>query len=310
MSANKQESDLWEQSDLCRETLPWQQSVRQHVEELLSREQLPHALLVVSAPGWGECALANWIALHLLEQPTDIVARELAHPDLRWIAPEGAVTKIDAIRELNEFAVGTSQIAPRKVAVIEAAHTLNRNSANALLKTLEEPPENTYLVLASCHPGRLIATIRSRCQLFKVRSQPALARSWLAEKLDVPDLRERLFEYGDAPISVLQGYYDGESSLLGLLGEIVQAPSPTTYVQRLLEMDPVILTGRWFRYAQALVAGDLKIPELESAAPQMLIKFIDELLWVRRQLETTNSANPRLLLERLLVQWQSLGRRH
>ncbi|MCZ6640727.1 MAG: hypothetical protein O7F71_04070 [Gammaproteobacteria bacterium] len=307
MSARKQVPDLWDQSQIWRELLPWHESVRQHVGDLLSREQLPHALLLTGAPGWGERGLANWIALHLLEQPEDIVARELAHPDLLWIAPDGAVTKIESVRELNEFAVRTSLIAPRKVAVIEAAHTLNRNAANALLKTLEEPPENTYLLLASCHPGRLLATIRSRCQRFNVLSQPDLARTWLAERLDVPDLRDRQFEHGDAPLSVLQGYHDGETSLLKMLGEIAASANPVSYVQRLIEMDPVNLTGRWFRYAQALVAGDLKMRELESVTPKKLIKFVDELLWVRRQLETTNSANPRLLLERLVVQWHSLN---
>lgn len=307
MSALRQKSDLWDQSQVWPEALPWHQSVRQHVVELLSREQLPHALLLAGAPGWGECGLANWIALHLLERSTDQVARELAHPDLLWISPVGAVTKIDAVRELNEFAVRTPLLAPRKVAVVEAAHTLNRNAANALLKTLEEPPENTYILLASCHPGRLLATIRSRCQRFNVHSQPGLAQAWLAEKLDVADLRDRLFEHGDAPLSVLQGYHDGETSLSSLLGEIARAASPVSYVQRLLEMDPVILTGRWFRYAQALSAGSLKMQELESATPKKLIEFVDELLWVRRQLETTNSANPRLLLERLSVQWQALG---
>ena len=305
---SERESERWEESSLWTEALPWHRSVRDHVAKLLADEQLTHALLVAGAPGWGECGLANWIALHLLGRSTDILARELAHPDLRWIAPEGSITKIDAVRELNEFAVGTSLIAPRKVAVIEAAHTLNRNGANALLKTLEEPPENTYVILASCHPGRLLPTIRSRCQLFDVRSQPGLARSWLVEKLDIPDLEERLFEYGNAPLSVLRGYHDGEDSLVGLLGEIARAPSPTSYVQRLLEMDPVTLTGRWFRYAQALIGGQLKMPELESATPRTLIKFVDELLWARRQLETTNSANPRLLLERLSVQWRALGR--
>ena len=301
-------SDLWEQSQIWPEALPWQESVRQHVTTLLSREQLPHALLLAGAPGWGECGLANWVALHLLEQPTDIVARDLAHPDLRWVAPEGVETKIDAVRKLNEFSIGTVQMAPRKVAVLEAAHTLNRSAGNALLKMLEEPPENTYLVLASCHPGRLMPTIRSRCQLFQIRSQPGLARSWLEEKLDVPDLRERLFEHGDAPLSVLQGYHNGEVNLAGLLGELVKAPNPASYVKGLLEMDPVILTGRWFRYAKALVAGTLKIAELEATPAKTLIKFVDELIWVRRQLETTNSANPQLLLERLLVQWNALGR--
>ena len=76
----------------------------------------------------------------------------------------------------------TTTISPRKVALIYPAHRLNRNAANALLKTLEEPPGNAVIILVSDDPSRLPVTVRSRCQVIAV-DQPdaALASQWLAE---------------------------------------------------------------------------------------------------------------------------------
>src|SRR5690606_25115282 len=128
----------------------WHQPLVDDIRRRLAASALPHALLLAAPEGWGELHLANWLALELLgiEEPRD--ASVLAHPDLRWVAPEGAVIKVDAVREVVAFAQGTAQSGPRKVAVLADAHCLNVSAANALLKTLEEPPAGTHLVLSSC----------------------------------------------------------------------------------------------------------------------------------------------------------------
>jgi len=87
------------------------------------------------------------------------------HPDVRWVRPESKlrVITIDQTREL----MGGIQLKPTeakfKVAVIVAADRLNHQAANAFLKTLEEPPARSILILLSVEPGRIIDTIRSRC---------------------------------------------------------------------------------------------------------------------------------------------------
>ncbi len=71
---------------------------------------------------------------------------------------------MDEARKLSEFFSKSPATAPHRVAIIDAADDLNVNAANAVLKTLEEPPSRGVLLLVSHSPGRLLATLRSRCR--------------------------------------------------------------------------------------------------------------------------------------------------
>jgi hypothetical protein len=265
-------------------------------------------LLLTAPEGWGLDILANWLALHLLGREANRSAENLAHPDLRWVKPEGAVIPIDVVRALAAFSVGTPQSASCKVAVIVDADCLNTSAANALLKTLEEPPAGTYLLLTSCHAGRLPATVRSRCQVVNLRPDADLARRWLQEAVAVDDLALRLFEHGGAPLAVADGIAGGEVPLDDLLTRALTSRQPETLIQPLLEQGLVGVTGRWFRYVLALAGDGNSFPALAELCPKRLAEFAEELLWVRRQLVGSNSANERLLAERLVDGWRSLGR--
>jgi DNA polymerase-3 subunit delta' len=87
------------------------------------------------------------------------------HPDITWLRPESKlrVIKIEQIRELLQLVYLKPTIAPVKVAVLVAADRLNVQAANAFLKTLEEPPEDSVLILLTTEPQRILDTIRSRC---------------------------------------------------------------------------------------------------------------------------------------------------
>jgi DNA polymerase-3 subunit delta' len=113
------------------------------------------------------------------------------HPDLlrlellQFDAEEGGLVAgdaiaIDRIRALIEFAQLTSHRGAAKVAVIAPAERMNAAAANALLKTLEEPPRGTYLLLCTEQPGRLPPTIVSRCRGWHVpKPDPQTAAAWL-----------------------------------------------------------------------------------------------------------------------------------
>ena len=117
--------------------------------------------------------------MQLLGIESDKAPEDIAHPDFRWVVPDGAVIKIDQVRALNAFAVQTRQMANRKVAAVFDAHLLNVNAANTLLKTLEEPPPNTHIVLCTPYWSRLLPTIRSRCQYLQVSANTQQAQEWL-----------------------------------------------------------------------------------------------------------------------------------
>lgn len=113
------------------------------------------------------------------------------HPDLRIVTLEinektdklrGEIT-VEQIRKLSEWLALTSRQGGAQVVIIEAADLLNRNAANALLKTLEEPAPGRYLLLPTARPQRLPATIRSRCQQITLRlPDRSTALAWLHEQ--------------------------------------------------------------------------------------------------------------------------------
>jgi DNA polymerase-3 subunit delta' len=137
-----------------------------------------------------------------------------AHPDLRLIEPvltdeEGNVTVVDAItvdriRELTAFTHLSTHRHRAKVAVIAPAEAMNAAAANALLKTLEEPPAATYLMLVSHQSARLPATIVSRCQRLPMpEPDAATAATWLTGH-GVADAGRVLAQAGGAPLLALE----------------------------------------------------------------------------------------------------------
>lgn len=119
------------------------------------------------------------LAIPISSQIFNLVASG-GHPDL-FVAErqydekkERLATEIsvDVIRNLTHFLSHTASMGGWRVAIIDTADDLNRNSANALLKALEEPPPRTAVFVLSTSPGRLLATIRSRCRRIDLRPLP------------------------------------------------------------------------------------------------------------------------------------------
>ena len=153
----------------------WQKEQSDYLNEMLHADKFPHALLFTGPDGTGKSEFAVEYAKRLLctsdrEEACgschscEVFSAE-THPDYINIAPaeEGKLIGVDVIRELIVTLTKTSQFGGKTVAIIENAEQLNRNSANALLKTLEEPTANTILILVCSYPHRLLPTIRSRC---------------------------------------------------------------------------------------------------------------------------------------------------
>ncbi len=99
----------------------------------------------------------------------------LQHPDLHMVEPDGAFIKIDQIRNLQKELSYRPYEAEKKACIIEAADKMNPSSANAFLKTLEEPPGNALLILLTSNLGAILPTILSRCQRLSFSSIPEAA---------------------------------------------------------------------------------------------------------------------------------------
>lgn len=159
--------------------LPWLLDVYSQLQYARQEDRLPHAMLFVGPEGVGKRLLSLAFAKALLcNEKTESACGRCAacvqfdtgtHPDFRHLQPDEKTGnfKIEAIRTLSQDLALTSQYGGYRITVLEGVDGLTEGAANALLKTLEEPPAGVLLMLLTPWPGRLMATIRSRCQQFR-----------------------------------------------------------------------------------------------------------------------------------------------
>ena len=137
------------------------------------------------------------------------------------------VIGVDAVRLLSDSLATKSGQGGRKLSLIVPADRLNSNSMNALLKLLEEPTADTYIILVSARPYRLAATIRSRCiQLECPTPDPQVARSWLGNRYPETSIDVLPFaRCGIGPLQINEIVAAGEHGLFGKEEETVIAPA-------------------------------------------------------------------------------------
>lgn len=174
--------------------------------DALAGARMHHAWLLAGPKGLGKATLAYRFARVALGakrvgprpldvDPEDVIARRVAarsHPDLfvlrRGLNERGKPRReitVDDARELGAFFSLAPSEGGMRVAIIDAVDDLNRNAANAILKTLEEPPARSVLLLVCHAPGAALATIRSRCRRLALRPLPdAMVQAALGGKPD------------------------------------------------------------------------------------------------------------------------------
>lgn len=156
------------------------QAVSDRLLKLWREQRMPHALIFSGARGIGKATAAYHLARMAFAGGEDMVIpashpvhqriRAGSHADLKVIqggsAPDAKTSeiKIDEIRALNAFMPMTPSEGGWRVAILDGAEDMNPNAANALLKTLEEPPPHSLLILVCHNAGKLLPTIRSRCR--------------------------------------------------------------------------------------------------------------------------------------------------
>ena len=125
-----------------------------------AQDRLAHAYLITGPAGAGKLALATRLAAHLLGTDSP-----LEHPDCQRIEPESKSRRIviEQVRELEHTLHMRSLMGGKKVGLLIDADRLQPAAANAFLKTLEEPPAGTHLLLLSAQPEQILETILSRC---------------------------------------------------------------------------------------------------------------------------------------------------
>lgn len=162
-----------------------QERARDVLRRAVERDRVHHGFLFVGPDGVGKFATALSFTRILLcdrRAPQTFAAacgecrhcrkiqNDLQHPDVRVIVPEGGVNKfikIEHVRALQKFASMKPYEARHQIALLDGVHRMTDEAANALLKTLEEPPPTMHLFLVTDQPQSLLDTIRSRCQTIR-----------------------------------------------------------------------------------------------------------------------------------------------
>ncbi len=321
--------------------MDWLGSVNQKLISQYQQGLMPHALLFQGNRGYGTVELALNIATTMLcqnpkrnsacgECKTCQLMKAASHPDLKILQPEesGGQLKVDQIRSVIEFAAKTSQQGGSKVILIEPADQMNLNSANALLKVLEEPPSGTFIFLVTERIESMLPTIRSRCSIVKV-TKPTLeqAKVWLTNReIEVDKINQFLPLCNYAPITLLNWQ---QGNMIELHGQMITdlsnlfkgVVSPIEVAASWQKKDLLQIfhwLGQWFTDLSRACGAGLDELISDQAAKKLLkytaskadtvsiFELTDYILSIRSGLLNRNNLNAQLVLENTLIRWNKL----
>ena len=324
---------------------PWQKALWERLVSAHREDRLAHAYLLAGPPGVGKRAFAQRFAASLLCLEPDarghpcghcggcLLMRAGSHPDFSVLAPESGKTQIpiDAVRELSASLDLAAHQGRYRVALIIPAEAMTPQSANSLLKTLEEPGAGVILILVSDRPLAVLSTLRSRCQRVDCPIPPENeVRGWLtADRQDSALLARVLALSGGAPLQA-QSLLNAETATrLERLGrEVAQlltgGADPLVIAARWSIEEPPDFIGLWLlrlseQVARLRVLGHLPASSLLALPTAQIQKALaradtqDVLMYhtFARQARLwllQGTANRQGLLESLLVPW-SMGLR-
>jgi DNA polymerase-3 subunit delta' len=303
----------------------WLEQYQQQLSHLLTQKKLPHAILLHGVKAVGKYKLASWLSqlLHCQSAHYEpIKSRYIScgkckycqlylqktHPDHQEIVIEKNTIGVDNIRQLTSFLEKKAQLGINKTIIINQAEKMTIAAANALLKTLEEPSDNSTIVLLTDDIDILLPTIISRCSVIAIRpkaSSDFLSGEHLVNANDFINITQQP-ELLDEKIKI--EYQQFIKQLLSYL-----------YTQQCFN-DVVTLfvenshSYRWFEkliiYLQRAQAGwqATFIPELKEELTQALQiprdklwAIYQELLIAKKQLKQFNQVNKQFISEKLLI---------
>ena len=319
---------------------PWQAELWQ---SLAGRSQQAHAYLLHGPAGSGKRAFAEHFAAFLLckspeqQQPCGhcsackLYAAD-THPDLVRLEPEeeGKGILIASVRDLVAKILQTSQQGGRKVVIVEPAEAMTAGSANALLKSLEEPAGSTIFLLISHQFSFLLPTIKSRCvlQACPLPSEQASVQ-WLQQQqpdLSIEQCQTLLALASGSPLNAQKLL---SADVLAIREQVVsgvkqlfkQQSSPSDLAVAWAKIPQNLLFDWFCQWAQLILRYKMTEDESQLGLPdmQVVLKHLAPRAPLELLLETQNwllehrqkvlrrvPLRPDLLLEALLVRWQAL----
>lgn len=334
--------------------LPWQVDEYDRIVRQQVAGKLSHSLLIIGQEFLGKQLFAFSIAAAMLCENRnsetgfrcgDCTGCHLlsagTHPDFKILKPEDSkLIKIEQIRTVISWVNQTAQRGGKKVVIVHPAEQMTHQSANALLKCLEEPAGDSLIMLVTNQPGRLLPTIRSRCQLVEFHiPERSKSLSWLLKQpgfskktIDVVpggvrDAEILLDISGGAPLAVIERFDDAflarRSTIVMAMADLVTARKTTQEVSEIMTktgageaincMHDIVADCLKYLFcddAKYIKNRDLlaKVEEISAYFDVERLFDVSETLKTTRQ-EIMSSSNPDqvLLVESVLISLKALS---
>lgn len=305
--------------------LLWHEREWAHLTAQIAEGRLPQALLLTGREHIGKSQLALALSrLLLCSRPDGMLncgrchACELSaqgnHGDFRWVEPmeSSRVIKIEQVREMVRFTNTKAGLGSRKVIVLAPADRMNVNAFNALLKPLEEPAKDTYLILVCNQMQSVPPTIRSRCHLLRLATPDADAcLKWLDKMTADPERSRSLLTIaGGLPMLAHQLYLSGNAeehrgrhlALEALALGRMSIPE----VAQLWSNDQISIFLDFLATDLQVRVGTLSEAHIKTDQTRVIFDLIDEVYRLHKAVISGANPNKQLLLLGLLSQYQRL----
>mgnify|MGYP005846559167 CR=1 FL=1 len=316
---------------------PWLEGERDALNHGLAEDRLGHAPMFLGSPGVGKRALAEWLVRRILclepdhDQPCGkchscTLIETGAHPDLfrLELLEDKSEILVDQVRDFIASLGLTPSVGSRRVGLIVPADRLNRNAANALLKTLEEPSSEVWLVLVTDNEDRLPVTVTSRCQRRYIAvPDRAAALDWLCARHGDRDRGESelALDLADGAPLLADEWLTGVGLELGLtirdgLAGVISGRADESALVAQWRETPAE-SWRWLaRFSQLWLHGLLAEPPRALADAPMPLAGADagpllEQCWKQALEGTRLAARPvrhDWLMQSWLTEWRKLSR--
>lgn len=308
------------------EQMPWLMTCYNELSESIKKHNNSHAILINGEKGIGRNILAKNLAQDYLNisdflnnGTTNSIEEELFHPDFKFIIPEEGKLNIsiEKIRSTKSFLQLTSHQGIGKVVIIHPAESMTYPAMNSLLKILEEPPEDTLIILISESIKKLPQTIISRTQIQKIKN-PSLKESinWLSgygeESWD-----DALNIFGCRPILLQELGHDYFNSKIKAISEDINSlalrntkPSQVANSWKSEELD--VNLSILYKWISNLIDGNLlnikkSMPSsfekllLSDVDTEHCFQYLNEIATIRQYLLNGKALNWNLQISNLLV---------
>jgi DNA polymerase-3 subunit delta' len=309
----------------------WHQKNWDQIVTTRNVKQMPHAVLISGAKGIGKASFAKRLVNSLLcEAPLDDyqacdqckscrVRHADAHPDYYHVSIADGKTQIvvDQIREFNQFLHMSRSYQGYRVAFISPAESLNNNAANSLLKSLEEPSNNSVIILLTSQLSSILPTIKSRCQLLHLATPSKRhALQWLSQQSIRHNAETLLDMAAGKPLYALAldngEHFQRHSDFANDLSAVMnQRQAITEASKKWQNASKQELLDWQIHWVQQLIryyfSSQQKKPPLATPAKidiTCLWSLHDQLIAFRAVAHT--SLNAQLLIESMLLLWMTL----